>query len=611
MSLASQVDDMRDASQRGPIACMRQWCGDNRSIKGAVTTASASPHLLSVRCIVYAGLTWSIILYADGITPGAVLAPDNRRKAICWYSSFLEMRTRLTNEEAWVTVALARTKWIKSVDGGVSKLTRLVMRSMFLGDVAANGVVLPIGEGGGMVTVRWRFAALLADEEALNAMTFIKGAGGICPCALLCCVTNKQRPTDVAEGVRALTDIDPNVKDISCPDVNLCGLRKDEDVWRLCDRLSVCDKNTELPELEHCTGLKWNPNTLLFDLELRSHFRPSSHTVFDVMHILFSNGLVGSEIMRFMKRMKSEVGAYFHEVRQYSAEKGWKPERIQEAISPTREASAHDTLKAGASELLSVYPLLRAFILATYGADATEGFVISILTLFQICDLVWLLMRTNSPTRAEAAARRLDTLCRKYMTAFVAAYGRDAVRFKHHMLLHVASQVFKLKKLLSCWVTERKNLHLKLCLQSAKNHGAVTVNAMSRMLNMQVLALETPGWRDFLVDPVEPYPELASSLGAQRVGISRSMRWHQCSLSCNDIVFLDLDRTCMVVVVGCVGIDDSFGLLIRWCERASATDTTSLWHVHPDVGLQRLAEEVLVPVALFRFLSPGVLEVLH
>jgi len=56
-----------------------------------------------------AGLCWHLIMYADGITPGNVLAPENRRKSIVWYVSFLEFGAKLAYEEAWMTVAVART----------------------------------------------------------------------------------------------------------------------------------------------------------------------------------------------------------------------------------------------------------------------------------------------------------------------------------------------------------------------------------------------------------------------------------------------------------------------------------------------------------------------
>jgi len=48
-------------------------------------------------------------VYADGITPGSVLARDNRRKCVVWYCSFMEFLEKLAHEEVWMALALART----------------------------------------------------------------------------------------------------------------------------------------------------------------------------------------------------------------------------------------------------------------------------------------------------------------------------------------------------------------------------------------------------------------------------------------------------------------------------------------------------------------------
>ena len=56
-----------------------------------------------------AGLTWHLVLYADGITPGSALAHENRRKSVVWYVTFMEFLEKLIHEEVWTAVALART----------------------------------------------------------------------------------------------------------------------------------------------------------------------------------------------------------------------------------------------------------------------------------------------------------------------------------------------------------------------------------------------------------------------------------------------------------------------------------------------------------------------
>jgi hypothetical protein len=56
-----------------------------------------------------AGPRLRMILYADGVTPGSVLKADNNRKSVVWYVSFLEFTWRLSHEEVWLPIALART----------------------------------------------------------------------------------------------------------------------------------------------------------------------------------------------------------------------------------------------------------------------------------------------------------------------------------------------------------------------------------------------------------------------------------------------------------------------------------------------------------------------
>ncbi len=131
------------------------------------------------------------------------------------------------------------------------------------------------------------------------------------------------------------------------------------------------------------------------------------------------------------------------------------------------------------------------------------------------------------------------------------------------------------------------------------------------MLNAQLNFLESPGWLSSLAEPLSPYPEMASSLGARRVNISRAVRWRGAVVASKDVVFLNRERTYLVVVARCVEIDVSFGLLVRCCTRASGTETASCWHVDPEVTLYHLVDEPVMNAAFYRFQSSDNLEILH
>ena len=102
------------------------------------------------------GAEWHVILYCDGLTPGAVLAPENHRKSIIWYATLLEFGTRLCHQELWFCLASIQASVSKLVPAKLSGLTRLVVRDMVCGDRAMDtvGIILPVGRNGRRELVR-------------------------------------------------------------------------------------------------------------------------------------------------------------------------------------------------------------------------------------------------------------------------------------------------------------------------------------------------------------------------------------------------------------------------------------------------------------------------
>jgi hypothetical protein len=468
--------------------------------------------------------------------------------------------------------------------------------------MSRDGVTLNLG-GDAPVALKVAFHNLLGDEEALSSLWFIKGASGISPCGVGCSVVNKQNLFDRSAGIRALTD-DPEIKDISSSVMPL--RRTDNDVWGLCQELQACPT----AEMEHVTGLKLNLDGILFDNDLRHYIRPASTNTYDVMHILFSNGLVGTEMMLFFKNMREEVGAYIKDVREVVAEARWLP--ATEVFSENREKHATDHIKAGASELLAAYPLLRWFILQAYGAAArTTRYVISILLLFQICDVVRHLLKYVSREEVEAASRRLEQLVREYLEAFVSAHGRDTCRFKHHQLLHLPYQLLRDGFLLNTWVLERKHIVSKQSMSHNRSLSHIENTALSRCFNHQLRKLEDPGWASKLVGRQRLFPELAESLSAQRVLIARGLRWRGTEMNNSELLFLDSEKSNLFVVIAGLHIDESFGMLVRCCDKLTRTTYSSTWRVQPEVKVYCLVREHVFKTAFHRFLSSDQVEVLH
>ena len=260
--------------------------------------------------------TWRLILYTDGITPGSLLCPDNLRKSNVFYVSFLEFGIKLCYEELWLSISVVRTSVCKTLAGGCSAVYGMLLRSMFIGpqSVKLVGVSLPIGEGGACELLRIDYHALLADEAALSDCHGIKGSPGLVPCAIVCSCVRKPRAADLEAGVSSLTELDESLADITCSDQSRMGLKSDKDVWDLCDALSICPQKS-IKEMEVSTGINFIPQGYLFDLELRPFVRPATSNRFDAMHVVFSNGILGLEVMLFLRDSLAAEGIYFASVR--------------------------------------------------------------------------------------------------------------------------------------------------------------------------------------------------------------------------------------------------------------------------------------------------------
>lgn len=456
--------------------------------------------------------------------------------------------------------------------------------------------------------MRIQLSVIVGDEDALNDIWFTKGASGISPCAVLCSVTNKPVHTDRDRGIASLSDRDAEIPDIACADIARCGKRSDADVWKFCDDLETCHKD-DLKDMEHVTGFKLNLNTLLFCKPLRPFLRPSKITVNDAMHVLFSCGIVPYEMMLCLGEVHRHCGAYFGEVRLFQEQTGFMPPT--QLFSEAREKHSHDTLKAGASELLCGYPLLRAFLIEVYGPDPSEGFVQSILLLFEICDHIRALLKYPPPSEVRDRAIKLRGLVDRYLQKFIAVYGRDALKFKHHQLLHLPDMIFLLGMMVACWVLERKHIAAKASLANCKTLKQVVTTGITRMFNGQVRMLQEPGWLTILIPPENEFPEIANHLSANRVHIAARMRWNGTTLANGDVTFLNVEQTYLVVVVGCLRFDQSYGLLVKGCKRLTSGDVASTWDVDAEVSVYRLVDEGVFQPAFWRYLTATRLEVLH
>ena len=119
-----------------------------------------------------------IALYSDEITPGNVIAADNRRRLQVVYWSLLDYDALvLSQEDAWYVMCTIRSTVVKKLSGNMSGVFSQVLK-LFLGRPTGSdlrdGVVLDLGAGGTRL-VTGNIGLIIQDERAHKYLAHFKG----------------------------------------------------------------------------------------------------------------------------------------------------------------------------------------------------------------------------------------------------------------------------------------------------------------------------------------------------------------------------------------------------------------------------------------------------
>ena len=306
---------------------------------------------------------WGLIVYFDELTPGNVLRLDNKRKTMAIYMSFAQLgHHRLCKTELWLTIAVARTSFIKTIAGGWSNMLRVLLRSAFLGaDSFQNGVVVHTR---GPRFIFARLSNVIADEAALKLGLDCKGASGLRPCPM--CKNVMLKGSEVANRDRT-----GYLVEITCSDMDRFDWASDRDLFDVADLLQSSRGTMGVgafKQLEMSTGFNHNERGILADTELRPFLRPASSFTFDPMHCLWSNGIVSVEVHCFLQRLREQTQFSWRDIQMF-CKADWqfpsfcraKGRCIHEVFNEVRERFSKYAFKAGATEMLVVLPLLLHF----------------------------------------------------------------------------------------------------------------------------------------------------------------------------------------------------------------------------------------------------------
>ena len=455
-------------------------------------------HLLNWRT---EGEPLQLLLYHDEIVPGNPLHPDNARRSVAFYISFLEWRPVLYSELMWLPIALLRMQIIKNVSGGLSECIAKLFQS-WKKSFAGEGITLADG------SVRFfpiRLSGCIMDESAMHAMWSVKGASGRRPC-MKCknCVSK-------VTGSSLSLDGSNYFRDICCVDIDEFVELRDQDAWEAVDHLATQQpllNKKMFAELQTNMGFTHSPTSVLAQRDLRNDILPSTAT-FDLLHCFWNaGGIAPVEVALFVDSLRAD-GLSWEDIQAAVAVKvcSSHPSSIPSRKRLLTEPYFGGNIgwKASGSQHMMMLPLLHLWLmLHIHGTERWERLSVQCESFRLLCErlyaLVALICSGNAMFRDCLKSKQ-----KQHYHQFLIAYGRDKARPKHHYSLHAADQWSRFKCCLDTKTQERKHQLLKREVESSgQNLEAFEERILSQLLQNQVLELEKQSSNIGKITLVEP-----------------------------------------------------------------------------------------------------------
>ena len=400
---------------------------------------------------------WSIIIYSDGVDPTDTASKTHTRKFIIYYWAFLEFGMEaLSHEEVWGTMTIVREAYAKSLDGGIAGLTSLALEQ-FHGtdfDILRAGLTLNLANGD-RVKLFAKVGVMLADEPAFKDMLECKGHSGT-KCCFLCqnCVLHKAPVGSVP--LHLFSDYTVSIAE---PDFKKFHMHSDESLRAIITKLNEYKTTLtteEFNDRSQMLGFNWNPRSIICNP--RFQLQCASIAMFDWGHTYVCDGLADGEFgdfMQIMTRTKSgttyaELGSYVETFtlpkHRHGLSRLFDPNRYRNYVST-------GSFPAIASEFLTLAPILRRFLLyvvVPLGQNAQH--VASMLAALDVVDILQACKHRGCVNPMD-----LYNAITRHFQLFIAAYGANAVRPKHHYALHLPLMLQRFKVLISTLMHERRH----------------------------------------------------------------------------------------------------------------------------------------------------------
>ena len=280
--------------------------------------------------------------------------------------------------------------------------------------------------------------------------------------------------------------------DYDCLVFDLFDLYTGQDIYEAARQLTAIagrGRVGALVDAERETGLNFNPSGVLWDRSLRDVIDPIAMSMHDWMHIYIVNGIATWDVYTFLERLKVKTGVGYPLIRQYMRAwtwPSWCDANAAQVFSDHRAGSSSlgDNFKAGASEMLAMYPVLRHLIVSIIAPlNSMSDEIDSILKLFVVLDLLSTI--DHKPVTPED----LHAAIVEHLDSLKACYDDTHWKPKHHFAMHLAGFLRVHGFLLSCFVQERRHKIIKHMAENVPNTKVFEESLLVDLVNHHVATM--------------------------------------------------------------------------------------------------------------------------
>ena len=298
------------------------------------------------------------------------------------------------------------------------------------------------------------------------------------------------------------------------------------------------------------------------------------------MHCFLSNGVVDCELELFIAQCAEEGVRLVPMLSQLVKNMKW-PKHV--SAPSTKCFTDSGSWTRGASELLSLYPVVRDFVVRVLPPDIAVPHRRSLLALFHVLDGYSVLQRGKKPKHWMVAMG-------KWLGLFKAAYPSFELRPKHHFCTHMEHQINQHELLLSCFCLERRHKTFKGFASATTILNGFEKGVLLSMMNDHLRVMSDPKSLArglYLDSPRAATQEFCDAMGASSILFSLEAYCRGVRSSAGDMVYVSRGNGYYVAeVLLHMNISGVFKVLARPYRLVATTSTWQAMNEHIFVGIE-------------------------